>query len=66
MSPFSRDNILPWGSFKVEPEIRALVQVVYLEVIPGIRRKKWRRVGQERKKAKSYMFAALGSTGSIL
>lgn len=53
MSPFSRDDILPWGSLKVEPEIRGLVQVVYLEVIPGIRRKEWRRVGQGRKKAKS-------------
>ena len=44
---------MSWGSLKVEPEIRALVQVVYLEVIPGIRRKEWRRVGQERKKPKS-------------
>ena len=53
MSPFSIDDILPWGSLKVEPKIRGLVQVIYLEVIPGIKRKEWRRVGQGRKKAKS-------------
>ena len=49
MSPFSIDDILPWGSLKVEPKIRGLVQVIYLEVIPGIKRKEWRRVGQGRK-----------------
>lgn len=48
---YLRDDILPWSSPKVEPEARALVQIVYSEVILGIRRKGWRRVRQGRKKA---------------